>query len=141
MVIPKRTLNRLEKINTIPMSQYRANQRLQQLSNILRPNQLSAEKSLKPETPFKIAVIGSGNWGTTIAKVLAENTAEKPDTFAKQVDMWVFQEKIDGTNLTEIINNKHENVKYLPGVKLPENLHAEPDIVKAAQGADLLVFN
>ena len=141
MVILKRALTRLEKINTIPMSQYRANQRLQQLSNILRPNQLSAEKSLKPETPFKVAVIGSGNWGTTIAKVLAENTAEKPDTFAKQVDMWVFQEKIDGTNLTEIINNKHENVKYLPGVKLPENLHAEPDIVKAVQGADLLVFN
>ncbi|KRZ99062.1 uncharacterized protein AC631_05188, partial [Debaryomyces fabryi] len=120
------------------MSQYRANQRLQQLSNILRPNQLSAEKSLKPESPFKVAVIGSGNWGTTIAKVLAENTAEKSDIFAKQVDMWVFQEKIDGTNLTDIINTKHENVKYLPGVTLPENLHAEPDIVKAARGADLL---
>ncbi|KAK7681219.1 hypothetical protein QCA50_015606 [Cerrena zonata] len=55
--------------------------------------------------------------------------------------MWVFEEKIDGTNLTEIINTKHENVKYLPGVELPKNLHAEPDIVKAAKDADLLVFN
>lgn len=123
------------------MSQYRASQRLQQLSNILRPNQLSGEKSLKAENPYKVAVIGSGNWGTTIAKVLAENTAEQPDLFAKQVDMWVFEEKIDGTNLTEIINTKHENVKYLPGVTLPENLHAEPDIVKTVKGADLLVFN
>ena len=36
--------------------------------------------------------------------------------------MWVFEEMIDGEKLSEIINNKHENVKYLPGVQLPENV-------------------
>ena len=28
--------------------------------------------------------------------------------------MWVFEEQVDGKNLTEIINTEHENVKYLP---------------------------
>lgn len=54
--------------------------------------------------------------------------------------MWVFEEMIDGKKLTEIINTKHENVKYLPGKKLPENVIAVPDIVEAAVDADLLIF-
>jgi len=36
--------------------------------------------------------------------------------------MWVYEELIDGKKLTEIINTTHENVKYLPGKKLPENV-------------------
>lgn len=36
--------------------------------------------------------------------------------------MWVFEEIIDGKKLTEIINTEHENVKYLPGHKLPKNV-------------------
>lgn len=47
--------------------------------------------------------------------------------------MYVYEEMVDGQKLTEIINTKHENVKYLPGHKLPENvvclqlqLHCEP---------------
>jgi glycerol-3-phosphate dehydrogenase (NAD+) len=36
--------------------------------------------------------------------------------------MWVFEEMIDGKKLTEIINETHENVKYLPNKKLPTNV-------------------
>ena len=36
--------------------------------------------------------------------------------------MWVFEELIDGRKLTEIINETHENVKYLPKHILPENV-------------------
>lgn len=36
--------------------------------------------------------------------------------------MWVFEETVDGRKLTEIINTEHENVKYLPGHKLPTNV-------------------
>jgi hypothetical protein len=42
--------------------------------------------------------------------------------------------------LTEIINQDHENKKYLPGVQLPENVVAVPDIGKAVEGATALVF-
>lgn len=38
------------------------------------------------------------------------------------VKMYVFQETINGRKLTDIINELHENVKYLPGIKLPENV-------------------
>ncbi|KAK6465432.1 hypothetical protein DFJ63DRAFT_282659 [Scheffersomyces coipomensis] len=130
--------------------QQQATERLQQLSQILNPNKTDAsgqwhyhrrEQSLAPEHPFRIAVIGSGNWGTTIAKVVAENAQARPHLFRHHVKMWVFEEKVDGKNLTDIINTNHENVRYLPGVKLPNNLVAVPDIVKTAYDADLLIFN
>ncbi|KAI3404495.1 GPD1 [Candida oxycetoniae] len=120
----------------------RAQTRLNQLSNFLTPTTgPSAKVSLSPDHPFRICVIGSGNWGTTIAKVVAENALARPHLFVHNVKMWVFEEKIDGRNLTEIINQQHVNIKYLPGVKLPPNLVAEPNILKAVEGADLIVFN
>ncbi|CCH45026.1 Glycerol-3-phosphate dehydrogenase [NAD+] [Wickerhamomyces ciferrii] len=115
-----------------------ATQRLSQLGNHLQQDN---KASLNPVKPYKITVIGSGNWGTTIAKVVAENAAQRPQLFESRVDMWVYEEEINGQKLTEIINTKHENVKYLPEIKLPENLVANPDIVSAAEGADLLIFN
>lgn len=36
--------------------------------------------------------------------------------------MWVHEENINGNNLSEIINTQHENIKYLPGKKIPENI-------------------
>lgn len=48
--------------------------------------------------------------------------AAKYDRFVTTVNMWVFEEMVDGRKLTEIINTDHENVKYLPGHKLPPNV-------------------
>lgn len=42
--------------------------------------------------------------------------------------MWVYEEMIEGKKLTEIINETHENVKYLPGHKLPENVVSYPSM-------------
>ena len=54
--------------------------------------------------------------------------------------MYVYEEMINGRKLTEIINQDHENVKYLPGHKLPTNVVAIPDVVEAAQDADIIIF-
>lgn len=54
--------------------------------------------------------------------------------------MWVYEEIIDGCKLSEIINTKHENVKYLPGIELPSNVIAVPDLLGAVSGATLLIF-
>jgi len=54
--------------------------------------------------------------------------------------MWVFEEEVDGEKLTEVINTRHENIKYLPGYKLPENIVAVPDLAKAVEGATMLIF-
>ncbi|CCC71873.1 hypothetical protein NCAS_0I02050 [Naumovozyma castellii] len=101
----------------------------------------SSGSTISLDHPYKVTVIGSGNWGTTIAKVVAENTRINPQLFAEEVQMWVFEEKIDGENLTEIINTQHQNVKYLPDITLPDNLVANPDLLDAVKGADILVFN
>jgi len=87
----------------------------------------------------KITVIGSGNWGCAIAKIVAENAAEHSQ-FSSEVKMWVFDEKVNGESLVDIINSKNENVKYLPGVNLPSNLIAERDLQTSVQDADLLIF-
>ena len=72
--------------------------------------------------------------------------------------MWVFEEKVEipkdsrhhdpssplskgPQNLTEVINKTHENIKYLPGVNLPTNLVANPDLVDAVKDSTILVFN
>ncbi|KAI5956899.1 hypothetical protein KGF54_000517 [Candida jiufengensis] len=107
---------------------------------------MTASTPYKIENPFKVAIIGSGNWGTAVAKLVAENCAEKPEIFQKEVPMWVYEEEItndkgEKRKLTEIINQDHENVKYLPGIELPSNLVANPDIVDTVKDADLLVFN
>lgn len=59
--------------------------------------------------------------GSAIAKIVGANAA-KSDRFVTTVNMWVFEETVDGRKLTEIINTDHENVKYLPGHKLPPNV-------------------
>ncbi|XP_018915097.1 glycerol-3-phosphate dehydrogenase [NAD(+)], cytoplasmic [Bemisia tabaci] len=87
----------------------------------------------------KVAILGSGNWGSAIAKIIGSNTA-RLDTFEDTVNMYVFEEMVDGKKLTEIINSTHENVKYLPGHKLPANVVAVPDPIETAKEADILVF-
>lgn len=52
---------------------------------------------------------------------MGRNAARLPN-FEDRVTMWVYEEMIEGKKLTEIINETHENVKYLPGHKLPENV-------------------
>lgn len=61
------------------------------------------------------------NRGSAIAKIVGANAKRLPQ-FEDRVTMYVFEETIDGKKLTEIINTTHENVKYLPGHKLPENV-------------------
>lgn len=83
--------------------------------------------------------------GCAIAKIVAENAASNTSLFEPTVQMWVFEEKVDNgkgpQNLTEVINSEHENVKYLPGVKLPTNLVANPDLVDSVKDSTILVFN
>ena len=43
-----------------------------------------------------------------------EEYKDEFDNYDDEVNMWVFEEQVDGRNLTDIINTEHENVKYLP---------------------------
>lgn len=87
---------------------------------------------------LKVAVLGSGAWGTALARLIATNVARLPD-FQKEVAMWVHEEMVDGRKITEIINEDHKT-KYLPGFDLPHNILAVPDPVEAVKDAHVLVF-
>ncbi|HNV82618.1 MAG TPA: glycerol-3-phosphate dehydrogenase, partial [Arenimonas sp.] len=66
---------------------------------------------------IKIAVLGAGSWGTALASLTARH--------AYPTLIW-------GRNVEQIkaINEQHENTRYLPGIPLPESLHASSDLPK-----------
>ncbi len=67
----------------------------------------------------KIAVVGAGAWGTTLALLLAG-----PD---RSVLLW---EKFP--DYARQLAGERENVKFLPGFELPENLDVTDDLALAA---------
>jgi len=54
--------------------------------------------------------------------------------------MYVHEEPFEGRKLHDVINERHENPKYLPGIALPHNIVAESDIRRVVSGAHVLVF-
>ncbi|QRV90750.1 NAD-dependent glycerol-3-phosphate dehydrogenase C-terminus [Ceratobasidium sp. AG-Ba] len=74
-----------------------------------------------------------------MTELTAINTKKHSNVFDEEVTMYVHEEEVDGKPLSALINEKHENVKYLPGVQLGSNIHAEPDLAKALEGATALV--
>jgi len=103
--------------------------------------------TLKPgEAHKKVCIMGSGNWGSAIAKIVGDNVAAQPGIFDQTVKMWVFDEKVtcpktgQNRSLVETINETHENVKYLPGIKLPHTVVADPNPRSSARGADIFIW-
>ncbi|CAF3972170.1 unnamed protein product [Rotaria sp. Silwood2] len=89
----------------------------------------------------KITVVGSGNWGSAFASHVGEKMHEIKSQFHERILMWCKEEILDdGSKLSEVINREHENVKYLPNKKIPDNIVAIPDLVEAVEDADILVF-
>ena len=74
---------------------------------------------------MKVAVVGSGAWGTALAIRLCKN--------GHDVTMWTFE-----TNLIPEMVNDRRNIR-LPGVKLPENLAISADYACVA-GCKLVVI-
>jgi len=102
--------------------------------------QSSTSSLLTRMSPKKVCIVGSGNWGSAIARLVGANAQRYPESFVTEVNMWVYEEMVDGRKLTEIINTTHENVKYLKGKTLPSNIVAVPDVADAVTGADMLIF-
>ncbi|OLY82830.1 Glycerol-3-phosphate dehydrogenase 1-like protein, partial [Smittium mucronatum] len=110
--------------NTRTLPLFRANKIVPFASFSSKSNILNMEK---------ICVYGSGNWGSTAVRFLADNAA-KYDCFDNTVNMYVHCEIYNGRDLTEIINTDKENPKYLPGFKFPDNIVATSDIKQALDG-------
>jgi glycerol-3-phosphate dehydrogenase (NAD(P)+) len=75
---------------------------------------------------IKVAVIGAGSWGTTVASMAAINT---PTT------LWARR-----TDLVDTICATRENPDYLPGFTLPDALIVTDDIESAVGSADVVIM-
>lgn len=78
--------------------------------------------------------------GSAVGKIVGENVLKHTSLFETEVRQWVLEESFQGQKLTSLINTQHENPKYLPGIRLPSNIKAIPDLVQATQDASVLVF-
>jgi len=76
---------------------------------------------------MKIAVLGAGAWGTTLADMLAKTEIETV--------LWAREDEVAAE-----INERHENAAFLPGVTLTDRLRAESDPAKAFAGADYFLL-
>ncbi len=74
---------------------------------------------------MKVAVIGAGSWGTTVATLAARNG---------ETTLWARR-----SELAQEIREAHTNDRYLPGYSLPDSLHATDDLEEAVHAADVLV--
>lgn len=75
----------------------------------------------------RVAVMGSGSWGTAFALVLGDA--------GNQVRLWARRPE-----LAAAINREHRNVDYFPAIALPAELHAVSDPQEAMDGADVVVL-
>ena len=74
---------------------------------------------------MRVAVIGAGSWGTTMASLASTNA---------DVILWARRPE-----LADRINADHENADYLAGFPLPERLVATSELDEALNGADLVM--
>jgi glycerol-3-phosphate dehydrogenase (NAD(P)+) len=74
-----------------------------------------------------IGVIGAGAWGTALARHVAEK--------GLSVTLWAHEKEV-----VDAIQSRHENLPYLPTVRLPASLRVTNDLTEATRNADCLVF-
>lgn len=74
----------------------------------------------------KVAVMGAGSWGTTLAKVFADA--------GNSVTLWARRPE-----LAQTIHSSHTNPDYLPGITLPASIASTSDATVAMEGADIIV--
>ncbi len=75
---------------------------------------------------IRVAVVGAGSWGTTVASLAAQNTPTV---------LWARRPE-----LAEEIDRDHRNGTYLADYSLPEQLRATADLAEAVSVADVLVM-
>ena len=73
------------------------------------------------------AVLGAGGWGTALALVLAENPRHR-------VTLWSARAEQAASLFTQ-----RQNVRYLPGVDIPESVFLTTDAATATAGANLII--
>jgi glycerol-3-phosphate dehydrogenase (NAD(P)+) len=75
---------------------------------------------------MRVAVLGAGSWGTALGATLAGKDLP--------VTLWDIDQEVVAS-----LMDRHENARYLPGVRLPDSLTATVDLSAALDAARLVV--
>jgi glycerol-3-phosphate dehydrogenase (NAD(P)+) len=75
----------------------------------------------------RVAVLGTGSWGTAFSMVLADAGAD--------VVLWGRRQEV-----VDAIASTHENPDYLPGIPLPETVAATSNAAEALRDAEVVVL-
>ncbi len=81
----------------------------------------------EPSGSRRCAVLGAGSWGTALATRLARNGSR----------VWLWDRDAE---LLEAIAARHENPRYLPGLRLPGGIFVRPRIEQAVENVGLVVI-
>ncbi|ADL10392.2 NAD(P)-dependent glycerol-3-phosphate dehydrogenase [Corynebacterium pseudotuberculosis] len=79
------------------------------------------------EYAVKVAVMGAGSWGTTLAKVFADAGCD--------VRLWARRSEVAAE-----INQQQTNNRYLSGIALPTTLYATDDPIHALEDSEIVVL-
>jgi glycerol-3-phosphate dehydrogenase (NAD(P)+) len=75
---------------------------------------------------MRVAVVGAGSWGTTVAGLTCHNA----DT-----TLWARRKE-----LADELNEEHTNSGYLPDIRLPQEMRATSSLEEAVGSADVVVM-
>ncbi len=75
---------------------------------------------------MKVAIIGGGSWGTTVASLASINA---------DAILWCRSDIVASD-----INDNHKNTRYLDNLPLSKTLHATTDLEQCLDGAELIVM-
>jgi len=89
-----------------------------------RPIQLGGGMS---ERGKKVAVMGSGSWGTALGMVIADAGGD--------VAMWARE-----PDVVDSINHQHVNERYHPGIELPVTMWASGDPAEVLKDAHIVIL-
>ena len=79
------------------------------------------------ELPLRVAVIGTGTWGTAAAGLLAPHV--------DKLALWARRREV-----AEAINSQHRNPVHLPDYQLPQNVIATSSLAEAVGDAEAIVL-
>ena len=71
-----------------------------------------------------ICILGAGNWGTTLAVILAEQ--------GHRVRLWEYLPQV-----AEEIQRTRQNRQFLPGITIPQGVAVSSELDRSLQGADI----
>ena len=118
---------RLERSRRRCLVVYKHDANIQRLVEGREPR-FSFGKSKGRARVTRIAILGAGSWGTALAVVLSRSPR------AHEISLWVRD-----AGLAEEIRCKRENVSYLPGHSLPDQIRVAHELDEALSGATIVI--